>query len=263
MTFKIFKWVLVIVAFHISASNLYAGVEEDYNAGLAAEESYKFAEANTYYKKAAEKGYAPAQYKMGEISGHIYDNKEDDLKHKAKWYTKAAEQGYVDAQIDLATMYFNNEITSKDSDGIVDWINNLFRLEGSKNRIEALKWHTKAAEHGDAKGQFAMGLVFYQGNFVSQDYKEAFSWITKAAEQGYTHAQETLEEMYRKGLGVSQDPIAADKWGKILLAKRRERAKENSKEWGMGNYNTGLAYYEEGDYSEALRFFKIALVSAN
>lgn len=41
------------------------------------------------------------------------------------------------------------------------------------------------AERGDAKAQYMIGLAYYTGTGVPQDYKQAVSWYRKAAEQGY------------------------------------------------------------------------------
>jgi TPR repeat protein len=51
-----------------------------------------YAEAATWYRKAAEQGYAPAQCKLGTMysQGHGVTQ---DYAEAMKWYRKAAEQG--------------------------------------------------------------------------------------------------------------------------------------------------------------------------
>ena len=49
---------------------------------------------------------------------------------------------------------------------------------------KALHWYTKAAEQGNVKAQFSLGAKYYDGEGVPQDYKKALHWFTKAAEQG-------------------------------------------------------------------------------
>ena len=63
----------------------------------------------------------------------------------------------------------------------------------SKNEFRFTK---KLAEQGDANAQCGLGLMYLQGNGVSQDYAEAVKWYRKAAEQGNAKAQLKLALMY-------------------------------------------------------------------
>jgi tetratricopeptide (TPR) repeat protein len=51
---------------------------------------------------------------------------------------------------------------------------------------------SKAAEQGDAAAQFNLGLMYYFGEGVQQDYAEAEKWYRKAAEQGDASAEYNL-----------------------------------------------------------------------
>ena len=42
---------------------------------------------------------------------------------------------------------------------------------------------------------YNLGICFYNGDGVSQDYGEAVKWWKKAAEQGYDEAKEALRDM--------------------------------------------------------------------
>ena len=57
--------------------------------------------------------------------------------------------------------------------------------------LEAFK---VAAEKGDAIAQFNLGLSYYHGKGVLQDYAQAVYWYRKAAEQGHPDAKEILEK---------------------------------------------------------------------
>lgn len=48
--------------------------------------------------------------------------------------------------------------------------------------IEALR---KAAESGDVKAQYKLGLAYYFGQDGVKDVDEAFKWFKKAKENGY------------------------------------------------------------------------------
>jgi TPR repeat protein len=84
-----------------------------------------------------------------------------------------------------------------------------FRIPAADVDIEKLK---KDAEKGDATAQINLGLYYYNGNGVSQDYQEALKWYRKAADQGFAIAQFTLGMMYFEGHGVAQDYAEAYGW---------------------------------------------------
>jgi TPR repeat protein len=58
-----------------------------------------------------------------------------------------------------------------------------------------VKWFRKAAEQGHAPAQYNLGVCYYYGNGVPQNYREAVRWIRKAAEQGHADAIEGLKKM--------------------------------------------------------------------
>lgn len=56
----------------------------------------------------------------------------------------------------------------------------------------------KRAEAGDAMAQSSLGVYYYFGKNVTQDYKEAVKWWTRAAEQGNAGAKKELEKLKSK-----------------------------------------------------------------
>lgn len=75
---------------------------------------------------------------------------------------------------------------------------------------QALAWHRKAAIKGKADAQYVVGAMYYTGNAVIQDHKEAVTWFRKAAEQGHPDAQQVLGLMYRYHIGgMPQDNVIA------------------------------------------------------
>ena len=75
---------------------------------------------------------------------------------------------------------------------------------------QALSWHRKAALKGKADAQYVVGAMYYTGNAVIQDHKQAVIWFRKAAEQGHPDAQQTLGLMYRYHIGgMPQDNVLA------------------------------------------------------
>ncbi|WP_348696812.1 tetratricopeptide repeat protein [Duganella fentianensis] len=75
---------------------------------------------------------------------------------------------------------------------------------------QALDWHRKAALQGKADAQYVVGAMYYTGNAVIQDHKQAVAWFRKAAEQGHAEALQALGLMYRyHTAGLPQDNVIA------------------------------------------------------
>jgi len=68
------------------------------------------------------------------------------------------------------------------------------------------------AEQGDAVAQFALGLMYYNGEGVPENDAEAVKWYRLAAEQGHASAQFNLGSMYELGDGVPQNNTRAYEW---------------------------------------------------
>ena len=74
------------------------------------------------------------------------------------------------------------------------------------------------AERGDAVAQRFLGLKYYTGRGVKQDYAEAMRWYRKAADQGDADAQFNLSFEHYVGRKVAKDNVAALMW--VILASR-------------------------------------------
>ena len=54
----------------------------------------------------------------------------------------------------------------------------------------------KYANKGNAKAQFHLGIMYFMGQGVVQNYKTAVNWFKLAADQGHTEAQFYLNNRY-------------------------------------------------------------------
>ena len=91
---------------------------------------------------------------------------------------------------------------------------------------QARGWLQKAAEQGFGGAQYNLGLMYAKGEGVTQDYQQALIWWQKAAEQGYAWAQYNLGLMYGRGQGVPQDYVQSHKWLRIAATSGLENAKQ-------------------------------------
>ena len=97
----------------------------------------------------------------------------------------------------------------------------------------AIKEWILLGEDGDEKAQYFLGLIYYKGKGVPQNYKKALKWYTLSAEQGNKVAQYNLGVMYSFGLGVVPDYKTALKWYNL----------SSEQGYALAQYNLGRLYY--------------------
>ena len=98
------------------------------------------AEAVKWFRKAAEQGYAKAQYNLG-ISYYNGAGVTKDATESVKWFHKAAEQGEAQAQCNLGVSYATGEGVAKDDVEAFKW----FSLACNQNLEFAKKPLAKVA----------------------------------------------------------------------------------------------------------------------
>ena len=117
---------------------------------------------------------------------------------------------------------------------------------------EAVRWFRQAADQGYARAEYALGFSYAQGNGVPRDYAEAVRWMRQAAAHGDAEAQSSLGYSYAQGLGVPQDDTEAVRW--YLQAAGQGDAK--------GQYGLGYSYaHGKGvpqDYAKAAHWTRQA-----
>jgi TPR repeat protein len=77
---------------------------------------------------------------------------------------------------------------------------------------QSTNWYRKAADEGDARGQYDLGNAYRRGEGVPRDYAQAANSYRKAAKQGFAEAQVELGAMYLLGDGVPKDYAVAANW---------------------------------------------------
>lgn len=122
---------------------------------------HDYAQAAFWYRKAAEQGYAAAQYDLGDLYffGHGVPV---DYVQGVTWFRKAAEQGYPAAQTDLAHFYLTGKYKPQDY-------------------AQAVYWYSTAARRGNPDGQAVLATLYEEGRGVPQSYTEAYFWMSLAA----------------------------------------------------------------------------------
>lgn len=211
------------------------------------------------YRKAAERGEADAQYRLGDCYAVGRGVEKNDAE-AVKWYRKAAEQGDADAQYSLGECY------------------------AVKDETEALKWYHKAAEQGHegAKGRLVGWYELEEDRAVKWYRKAEVGWYRKAAEQGCVIAQFRLGMCYATGAGVEQNQEKAKEWfdkikdpfdqfmigncflaplhfdlrDEVMAMKWYRKAAEQG--YADAQYMLGLCYCEKQDKPEAVKWLQKA-----
>lgn len=100
-----------------------------------------------------------------------------EVKHLLEFY---AEKQVPSAQTFLGFMYFDGYVVER-------------------NKAEAVKWCSKAAEQGNAWAQNYLGNMYSRGDGVKQDYKIAYMWYFLASLSGHSYANSYVRGMETDG----------------------------------------------------------------
>ena len=76
----------------------------------------------------------------------------------------------------------------------------------------AAHWYAKASEQGMRLASFRLALIYHHGRGLTQDYAAAARRYAEAAEAGLAEAQYNLGYLYEHGLGVMEDGSQAVAW---------------------------------------------------
>lgn len=191
-----------------------------YYDGCYVEKDYK--EAFSCWFRAANMGFAVAQFKMGECHFFDYGVASCDVDMAFIWYNKAAEQGHPRAMLMVAYMYENGigVVLNQEKgvywyqkaakEGVVEAILNLANCYSvgrgvEKNRQMAVElWH-KASALGDSIAMYNLADAYQYGNGITPDINKAIEWYEKSSELGYLSSTYRLACFYYSGEGVVQD----------------------------------------------------------
>ena len=105
-------------------------------------------------------------------------------------------------------------------------------LGETQNYAVGLDYFETAAKLGLKDAQYMLGMGHYLGRGTSVDYQKARTWLEAAASQGHVAAKQTLGEIYYNGYGVDRAPLLGIYWS--LQAAEQGDA--------QAQYLTGIAY---------------------
>jgi len=152
------------------------------------------AAAAKWYELSAELGFAPAQYRIGNLYEKGAGVSRDIAKAKT-WYQLAAASGNASAMHNLAVLF------AMGADGVAD-------------NDSAAIWFKRAAEHGVADSQFNLGILAAKGVGMKQDLEESYKWFALVAKTGDKDAASKRDEVAKllKPEQLERAQAAAELW---------------------------------------------------
>jgi localization factor PodJL len=132
-------------------------------------------EAANWYKLAADRGLAPAQYRLANLF-EKGTGVSRDLTKAMTYYKQAADAGNASAMHNLAVLYASG-------------------AAGQPDYAAAVSWFGKAADFGIADSQFNLAILLARGNGVKQDLEESYKWFAVAAKGGDKDAAQKRDEV--------------------------------------------------------------------
>jgi cell division septation protein DedD len=145
----------------------------DVKAGVDAWTRGDFARAVKEWREPATKGDPDAQFNLAQAY-KLGRGVPADLAQAEQWYAKAAAQGHPQAVTNYGLALFQNG-----------------------RRQEAAKWLEQASSRGEARAQFVLGTMLFNGDAITKDWVRAYALMTRASSSGLPQASQTLAQMDR------------------------------------------------------------------
>ena len=128
-----------------------------------------------YLEQAAQSGYAPAQYALGE---KIYQSAQtpEDFQKALDWFGQAAKQNHAGALYMCGIMYMQGQ--------------------GTQASIpQAIAAFKQAADLGHANAQYVVGQSYWRGIGLRPSKSKALQWLELAKQNGNTQAEALIAEI--------------------------------------------------------------------
>lgn len=155
------------------------GVEEDHAQTLA------------WWQKAADQGFARAQYNLGWFWEQGFDGYPADYARARDWYLKAADQDYPEAMTNLGFLHASG------------------RLGEPPDYAAARDYYVRGRALGSAQSINNLAELARLGRGGPVDHETALRLYSEAAAKGLPESLNNLGAMYQNGLGTEVDALTA------------------------------------------------------
>lgn len=166
----------------------------DVKAGVDAWSAGDFTRAIAEWRAPAAKGDADAMFNLAQAY-RLGRGVPQDLQQAETLYARAAAKGHLKAADNYGLLLFQ--------DG---------------RRDQAMPYVTAAAERGDPRAQYLLGIAHFNGDFVVKDWVRAYALLTLANGAGLPQAGPAISEM------DGFIPLAQRQQAQVLAGELRVRA---------------------------------------
>ena len=226
-----------------------------YDRGEGVAQSY--GAAIGWYTRAAEKGFASAQFNLG-LKYDIGRGTPEDDARAGDWYARAAEQGHVKSEYNLSVLDADKGASVREDDRFTEEWRELEAEEKYKNvafkpDFQALvirqgrasdrdmaQWYAIKREEEDRALKLVLAEKYVERSPILGKNTTPEAWFTPTAERGSPGAQFSLALIYDLGEGVAEDDETAARW----YARAAQQGHVGAR------YNLGLAYDEGAGVDE-------------
>ena len=94
----------------------------------------------------------------------------------------------------------------------------------TQNLDEAVKWYTKSASLGYKEAQYLLASMVFRREIQSISYERAAQYYQQAAELGHVKSQLNLGMLYYRGDVIAQDLVASLKWLNLAASNNNSEA---------------------------------------
>ena len=151
------------------------------------------AQAAAWFDRAAHKGLAVAQLRLGSMYEKGLGVKQDRNEAR-RLYLAAADKGNAEAMHNLAVLYAE-------------------KIDGKPDFALASQWFREAASFGLAESQYNLALLYARGVGVERDLTQSYKWFALAAKNGDRDAanarDETAARLDPQSLASAQQAVDA------------------------------------------------------
>jgi len=157
--------------------------EACYNLAVIYQKGYgvRRSQANAirWFKIAAQRGHAAAQYTLARFVFAKRRKSARDMRNAKHWLTSAARQNHSPSMYWLGTMYTMGQ-------GV------------RTSHKQAAHWYLQAAQSGYGTAQLHMARIYSRGIGISRNKIEAYAWARLAMRQGVARARQNWRYITRK-----------------------------------------------------------------
>lgn len=165
-----FVWIAALSGLMLAASPAKAD-DNPVKTGVEAYARGDYKMAVALWRGPAERGDADAQFNLGQAY-KLGRGVPLDSRLAEQWFRRAAEQGHEQAGVNYGLALFENG-----------------------KRADAVPWLERGVARGDARAQYILGVMLFNGDVVAKNPVRAYALVVRSSQSGLDAASKALAQM--------------------------------------------------------------------